>query len=115
MTGRLYPLASLLRRTKGCNLTLQLGREHHPSTSSAGPWTPLVKSVSHRARHAVLCQVELREVYDGASASSMQKMLGRSTLAVTLYYAALLTDDLVNEHRQHSPVAHLLGKSQRRR
>lgn len=38
-----------------------------------------------------------------------------TTLDVTLRYTALLTDDLVDEHRQHSPVAHLLGTSQRRR
>ncbi len=51
---------------------------------------------------------------NSAPICAMQKLLGHTTLDVTLRYAATATDDLGQEHRVHSPVAHIAGSAWRR-
>ncbi|MDP9354156.1 MAG: tyrosine-type recombinase/integrase [Chloroflexota bacterium] len=63
----------------------------------------------HKCRHTFA----ITYLRNGASVFAVQKVLGHTTLDVTLRYAALLTDDLVKEHELHSPVAALLSRSRR--
>ena len=58
----------------------------------------------HKCRHTF----GISYLRSGGSVFALQKLLGHSSLDTTLRYAALVTDDLVNEHRDHSPVACLL-------
>jgi integrase/recombinase XerD len=46
----------------------------------------------------------------GGNAFALQKLLGHTTLHTTLTYVAMTSDDLVAEHRQHSPVDAMLRK-----
>ncbi len=64
-----------------------------------------VKLAPHKCRHTFGIQY----LRNGGSVFALQKTLGHSSLDTTLRYAALITDDLVNEHREHSPIANLLG------
>ena len=41
---------------------------------------------------------------------ALQKTLGHGSLQMSLLYAAQLTDDLVNDHAKHWPVASMLGR-----
>ena len=45
----------------------------------------------------------------GGSVFALQKTLGHTSLDTTLRYAALVTDDLINEHAEHSPVQAMTG------
>jgi hypothetical protein len=45
----------------------------------------------------------------GGSAFALLKLLGHTTLHTTLTDVAMTSDDLVAEHRQHSPVDAMLG------
>jgi site-specific recombinase XerD len=47
---------------------------------------------------------------NGGSVFALQKTLGHTSLDTTLRYAALVTDDLVDEYRDHSPVAARLAR-----
>ncbi len=60
----------------------------------------------HKCRHTFA----ISYLRNGASVFALQKTLGHTTLDMTLRYSALLTDDLVSEHREHSPVAALLSR-----
>ena len=60
----------------------------------------------HKFRHSFAISF----LRNGASAFAVQKVLGHSSLDVTLRYASMLTEDIVNEHNDHSPVAGLLGR-----
>lgn len=63
----------------------------------------------HKLRHTFA----ITYLRNGASAFAVQKMLGHSSLDVTLRYTAMLTDDLAAEHAAHSPVASLLARPRR--
>ena len=65
----------------------------------------------HKLRHTFA----ITYLRNGGSAFAVQKMLGHASLDVTLRYASMLTDDLVAEHRDHSPVAGLVGQRSVRR
>ncbi len=65
----------------------------------------------HKCRHTFA----ITYLRNGGSVFAVQKMLGHTTLDVTLRYAALLTDDLIHEHQEHSPVATLLPRSRSKR
>ncbi len=58
----------------------------------------------HKFRHTFA----ITSLRSGASVFAVQKMLGHTSLDVTLRYAHLVTDDIVNEHRKHSPVDRVL-------
>ncbi len=70
-----------------------------------------VKVAPHKCRHTFGIQY----LRNGGSVFALQKTLGHTSLDTTLRYAALVTDDLVNEHREHSPVATLLTRPRSRR
>lgn len=59
----------------------------------------------HKFRHTFA----ISYLRSGASVFALQKTLGHSSLDMSLRYAALMTDDLVNDHAKHSPVAALLA------
>ena len=65
-----------------------------------------VKVAPHKCRHTF----GIAYLRNGGSVFALQKTLGHTSLDTTLRYAALVTDDLVNEHREHSPVAALLAR-----
>lgn len=61
----------------------------------------------HKFRHTFA----ISYLRSGASVFALQKTLGHETLTMTLRYSSLATDDLVNDHAKHSPVASLvIGK-----
>ena len=68
-----------------------------------------VKLAPHKCRHTFGIQY----LRNGGSVFALQKTLGHTSLDTTLRYAAMVTDDLVNEHREHSPIAGLLGSKRR--
>ncbi len=70
-----------------------------------------VKVAPHKCRHTFGIQY----LRNGGSVFALQKTLGHTSLDTTLRYAALVTDDLVNEHRDHSPVAALLPSTRSKR
>ena len=59
----------------------------------------------HKCRHTFA----ISYLRSGASVFALQKTLGHTTLDMSLRYAALMTEDLVNDHKAHSPVAKLLN------
>lgn len=63
----------------------------------------------HKLRHTAALQY----LRNGGNAFALQKLLGHTTLHTTLNYVAMNSDDLVAEHRQHSPLGGLLGKGRR--
>jgi site-specific recombinase XerD len=65
----------------------------------------------HKLRHTFA----ITYLRNGASVFAVQKMLGHASLDVTLQYAAMVTDDLINEHRDHSPVANLPQSTRKRK
>jgi site-specific recombinase XerD len=54
----------------------------------------------HRLRHTFA----ISYLRAGGNVLSLQRIMGHSTLTVTQGYVAMVTDDLVREHKQHSPV-----------
>ncbi len=68
-----------------------------------------VKLAPHKCRHTFGIQY----LRNGGSVFALQKTLGHTSLDTTLRYAAMVTDDLINEHREHSPIAGLLGAKRR--
>ncbi len=70
-----------------------------------------VKVAPHKCRHTFGIQY----LRNGSSVFALQKTLGHTSLDTTLRYAALVTDDLVNGHREHSPVAAVLPPSRFKR
>lgn len=63
----------------------------------------------HKLRHT-FCTESLRS---GASVFTVQRIMGHSTLDVTMRNAALVTADLAADHAKHLPVATLTGKGGR--
>ncbi len=61
----------------------------------------------HKCRHTASIQY----LRNGGSAFALQKLLGHSSLDTTLRYASLVTDDLIHEHEEHSPVMALISRS----
>ena len=59
----------------------------------------------HKFRHTF----SITYLRSGGSVFALQKTLGHTSLDTTLRYAALVTDDLVNEHAEHSPVQAMVG------
>jgi site-specific recombinase XerD len=59
----------------------------------------------HKFRHTFA----ISYLRSGASVFALQKTLGHSSLDMSLRYAALVTEDLVNDHAKHSPVAALIS------
>jgi len=64
----------------------------------------------HKFRHT-FCTESLRS---GASVFTVQRIMGHTTLDVTMRYAALVTADLAAEHAKHSPVAGLVSRNGKR-
>ena len=60
----------------------------------------------HKLRHTFA----ISYLRAGASVFALQKVLGHASLDMSLRYSALLTDDLVDAHAKHSPVASMLGR-----
>ena len=60
----------------------------------------------HKLRHTFA----ISYLRAGGNAFALQKLLGHTTLHTTLTYVAMTSDDLVAEHRQHSPVDAMLRK-----
>lgn len=61
---------------------------------------------AHKFRHTFA----ISYLRAGASVFALQKTLGHESLTMTLRYSSLMTEDLMNDHAKHSPVAALLGK-----
>ncbi|NSW55173.1 MAG: tyrosine-type recombinase/integrase [Armatimonadetes bacterium] len=53
-------------------------------------------------------------VRNGMSLTSLQTCLGHSTLAMTRHYAVMNDEDAFDESREKSPLAQVMGKSERR-
>lgn len=64
----------------------------------------------HKCRHTFA----ISYLRSGASVFALQKTLGHTTLDMSLRYAAFMTEDLVNDHKAHSPVAALLCRNGKR-
>ncbi len=60
----------------------------------------------HKLRHT-FCTESLRQ---GASVFTVQRIMGHSTLDMTMRYAALVSADLAADHARHSPVASLVSR-----
>ena len=60
----------------------------------------------HKFRHTFA----ISYLRSGASVFALQKTLGHSSLDMSLRYSALMTDDLIQDHARHSPVAGLLSR-----
>ena len=65
----------------------------------------------HKLRHT-FCTESLRQ---GASVFTVQRIMGHSTLDVTMRYAALVAADLAADHALHSPVDSLMGATKSRK
>lgn len=64
----------------------------------------------HKCRHTFA----ISYLRSGASVFGLQKTLGHTTLDMSLRYAALMTEDLVNDHKAHSPVTALVCRNGKR-
>lgn len=64
----------------------------------------------HKCRHTFA----ISYLRSGASVFALQKTLGHTTLDMSLRYAALMTEDLQNDHAKHSPVTALLCRTGKR-
>jgi site-specific recombinase XerD len=64
----------------------------------------------HVAPHKLRHTFAISYLRAGGNAFALQKLLGHTTLHTTLTYVAMTSDDLVAEHRQHSPVDAMLRK-----
>jgi site-specific recombinase XerD len=70
----------------------------------------------HVAPHKLRHTFGIEYLRSGGSVFALQKTLGHTSLDTTLRYAALVTDDLVDAHREHSPVARIVkGRAPRGR
>lgn len=65
---------------------------------------------SHRFRHTFA----LTFLRSGGNVLALQRILGHTTLAMTQRYVALVSDDLVAAHREHSPISSLFGRQRNR-
>jgi integrase/recombinase XerD len=63
-----------------------------------------IESKVHLAPHKLRHTFAITYLRAGGNAFALQKMLGHTTLHTTLTYVAMTSDDLVAEHREHSPV-----------
>jgi integrase/recombinase XerD len=65
-----------------------------------------VQLAPHKLRHTFA----ITYLRAGGNAFALQKLLGHTTLHTTLSYVAMTADDLVSEHREHSPVDAMLRR-----
>lgn len=101
-----------VRARRGDGAAFFQSEEGHPLTTSGlnQICRRLTKKTGiHVAPHKCRHTFSIQYLRNGGSVFALQKTLGHSSLDTTLRYAALVTDDLVNEHRDHSPVAAILG------
>jgi integrase/recombinase XerD len=70
------------------------------------------QSEVHVAPHKLRHTFAITYLRAGGNAFALQKLLGHTTLHTTLTYVAMTTDDLVSEHRDHSPVDAMLRRRQ---
>ena len=68
------------------------------------------ESEVHVAPHKLRHTFAISYLGAGGNAFTLQKLLGHTTLHTTLTYVAMTTDDLVSEHRDHSPVDAMLRR-----
>ena len=64
----------------------------------------------HVAPHKLRHTFAISYLRAGGNAFALQKLLGHTTLHTTLTYVAMTSDDLVTEHREHSPVDAMLRR-----
>ena len=64
----------------------------------------------HLARHELRHSFAIAYLRAGGNAFTLQKLLGHTTLHTTLSYVAMTSDDLISEHREHSPVNTMLRR-----
>ena len=69
-----------------------------------------IEAEIHVAPHKLRHTFAITYLRAGGNAFSLQKLLGHTTLHTTLTYVAMTTDDLVTEHRDHSPVDAMLRR-----
>jgi integrase/recombinase XerD len=102
-----------LRERKGNSDRFFETEEGYPLTRSG--LTQICKRLSrqagihvtpHKCRHTF----SIEYLRGGGSVFALQKMLGHTSLDMTLRYAALVTDDLVSAHRDYSPISRLLTR-----
>ena len=62
----------------------------------------------HVAPHKLRHTFAITFLRAGGDAFALQKVMGHTTLHTTLSYIAMTTDDLIAEHREHSPVDAML-------
>jgi site-specific recombinase XerD len=67
-----------------------------------------VASGVHVAPHKLRHTFAIAYLRAGGNAFALQKLMGHTTLHTTLNYVAMTTDDLIAEHREHSPVDAML-------
>ena len=101
-----------LRERKGHSDRFFESEEGHPLSRSG--LTQICRRLSrqagihvtpHKCRHTF----SIEYLRGGGSVFALQKMLGHTSLDMTLRYAALVTDDLVSAHRDHSPLNRLVN------
>jgi site-specific recombinase XerD len=103
-----------VRERRGNGPTFFQSEEGEPLTPSG--LYQICKRISddsgiHVAPHKLRHTFAISYLRAGGNAFALQKLLGHTTLHTTLTYVAMTSDDLVAEHRQHSPVAAMLRKS----
>jgi integrase/recombinase XerD len=74
-----------------------------------------VHSGVHVAPHKLRHTFAITYLRAGGNAFALQKVMGHTTLNTTLTYVALSTEDLIAEHREHSPVDAMIKKQTARR
>jgi integrase/recombinase XerD len=102
-----------LRNRRGDGPTFFQSEEGGPLTTSG--LYQICKRISdesgvHVAPHKLRHTFAISYLRAGGNAFALQKLLGHTTLHTTLTYVAMTSDDLVAEHRQHSPVDAMLRK-----
>lgn len=102
-----------LRERRGAGPTFFLSEEGDPLTKSG--LYQICKRISdesgvHVAPHKLRHTFAISYLRAGGNAFTLQKLLGHTTLHTTLTYVAMTSDDLVSEHRDHSPVDAMLRR-----
>ena len=69
----------------------------------------------HVAPHKLRHTFAITDLRAGGNAFALQKVMGHTTLHTTLTYVAMTTEDLIAEHREHSPVDAVIKKQTSRR
>lgn len=124
---RIVPIsAHTMRAMQKYNLTKRrsdaqaffLAEEGHPLTTNGllcitkkiGRRAGVSNVHPHRFRHTFA----LTFLRSGGNVLVLQRLLGHTTIAMTQRYVALVGDDLIAEHKDHSPLTKLLAPQRRR-